>query len=320
MLKNFGNLISETQKWLGYTVLDETTDIPLSLVKTFLNDTIRETESEFNFSQVQTPVLLPFLHTMTNVQGAYLSGVSVTPVAGSGISATILPYPLAGGNSLLVNNTVLSSYSGINFVGVDTNGTSYSGVSVIGNSVRGPLPNVMGFTYELPSDVEQIYGVTIPTDSIKLRFCPQYDWDRAVPQGLTIASGVPAYYTTFPGISASGNLVLQFYPQPVLTQFSGSAFQVHYKRKHQDMVALTDQQSMFPEQFQDIIIEGALEKCYAFLSDDKSIYHGKRKDKRIEDLQTWAENNLDYTYIARDADFLSTNVASAFNTSILFRL
>ncbi len=321
MLYNFGQLIEKSQQYLGYVVLDETTDITLSFLKDAINDTMRESLSEFNYRQAEAPILLPFSHTINNVQGAYLSGVSVAPSpVGSGISATLVPFPQNSANGFLVNDTVIESYSGISFIGQDSLGNTYSGISRIGNEVRVPMQNVIGAQYEMPAKIERIYSVMIPQNSLKLRYMPQYDFDRAVPQGLVIASGVPTYYTSFPGLSPSGNLVIQFYPEPTINTFSGTLFQVHYERKHQDMVQLTDVQRLFPEQFQDIIIEGTLERCFSFLSDEKSEYHRLRKERRLEALQDWAENNLDFIYVKRDADFLSTPAVSAFNTSILFNL
>ncbi len=321
MLYNFGTLITKCQQWLGYPVLDETTDIPLSFLKDAINQSMRETMSEFNYRLAESPILVPFLHTIHNTQGAFLTGTSTFPVAGSGITATILPFPTTNGaNGYLVNDTVVNTYSGLTFVGTDGAGTQYTGISTSGNKVLQDWNNVIGYQYELPEKIEQIYGITIPQNSIKLAYCPQYDFDRGIPQGTTIASGTPYQYTSFPGLSPSGNLTIQFYPQPTVTPFSGQTFQIHYKRKHEDMVALTDQQSLFPSQFQDIIIEATLEKCYAFLSDEKSVYHGKRKLARMEAFETFCENNLDYVYVARDADFLSSPNISAYNTSILFRI
>lgn len=320
MLKNYSQAISEVQKWLGYPTLDETTDIPLSLVQTFYNDSLREIFSGFNYRQAEKPILLPFLHTINNVQGAFLSGTSVTPVAGSGMSATLTPFPINSANGLLVNDTVINDYSGIGFTGTDSLGNTYSGVSTLGNITYTNLQNQMGYVYELPSKIEQIYSVTIPPNSIKLRYVPQYDWDRAVPQGLTIASGTPSSYTMFPGLSPSGNLMIQFYPQPTAVTYNNAYLQIHYKRKHQDLVNPTDIQSLLPEQFQDILMEATLEKCLVFLSDEMSQYHGKRKEARMEELQTWAENSLDYVYVFRDGDFLSTSSMTPYNTSVLFRL
>ncbi len=321
MLYNFGQILNKVQEYLGYNTLDATTDISLQFAKDAVNDTMRESLSEFNYRQAEAPILLPFSHTIYNVQGAYLSGVSIAPSpVGSGISATIIPFPQGSANGFLVNDTVIENYSGISFIGVDASGTTYSGISTQGNEIRLPVSNIVGAQYEMPPKVERIYSVMIPQNSIKLRYMPQYDFDRAVPQGLVIASGIPTYYTNFPGLSPSGNLVIQFYPEPVISQLSGTYFQVHYERKHQDMIQLTDTQRLIPEQFQDIIIDGALERCYVFLSDEKALYHKQRKEKRLEALQDWAENNLDYVYVKRDGDFLSTPAVSAFNTSIQFSL
>lgn len=314
-LYNFGQLKEKVQQYLGFTVLDDTTTPTELFVEQALNDSTRETLSAFNFRQLETAVQIPFYHVISGVQGAYLTGVSVSPLAGSGISATIIPYP---SNNLLINNAVVETYSGVSFTGYDSAGTVYSGLSTSGYRITGAV-NTVGYTYDLPANVDQIYAVIIPQNSIKLQFIPQYDLERLIPNNVLTASGTPYYYTEFNGMSSTNTKQIQFFPQPLPSQFTGQTFVVHYKKMHVDMVNDYDVQNVLPQQFQDIIIDSALEKCYAFLSDEKTAYHKARKEERMADLIVWAGNSLDYTYTQRDANFLGS-ASGPFMNTVLFRL
>lgn len=315
-LYNLGQLRQVCSEYLGMTVVDDTTTPSLTRFNDMINQSVRETMSAFNFRQLETSCRIPFLHTISNVQGAYLSGVSVTPLAGSGISATITPWPT---DNLLVNCQVVdnSNYSGFQFVGQDSNGTTYSGVSTEGSGVIGTV-STLGYSYSLPSNVDQIYSVVIPQNSIKLLYIPQYDIERSIPNGILTASGTPAYYTEFDGMSDTNTKSIQFFPQPA-SNFSGQSFVVHYKKMHVDMTQDTDTQNVLPQQFQDIIIDATLEKIYAMMSDAKSEYHRNRKEVRITDLIVWAAGHLDYVEVERDGNFLGS-APTAHMTQPLFRI
>lgn len=320
-LYNLGQLKSQVGQYLGVingnnTSFTNSTTPTEVWINQAINDSIREVMSEFNYRQTETNCRVPFLHTIYNVNGAYLTGLNLAST--TGIQATFVPYPQ---DNLLINCQVLpATYSGIPFIGIDQTGISWSGVSITGSGFTGSVTTI-GYQYELPAQVEQIYSVTVPFNAIKLQYLPQYDWDRVVPQGLTIASGTPAYYTMFPGLSISGNLVIQFYPEPTVSSYTDKTFVVHYKRKHADLVSDSDVQRVIPEQFQDIIIWATLEKSYIFMSQlEKSVLYSQKKSIRAVDMKIWADNSLDYVYVARDGDFLSSNPSSAYNTSVLFQL
>lgn len=315
-IKNFGQLITEVQEYLGMTSLDETTEPKLSRVKSLINDSISEVLSEFNYRQLETACRIPFTHTYM-AQAASLVGLAggTTPITG-----IVAPYPENDIYGQLVNCTVLNTnYSGIAFVGKDSMGNTLSGVSTGGSGITYPVTTV-GLQYELPYNVDQIYAITLPSNAIKLSYLPQYDFDRMMPIGLTISSGTPTWYTEFEGMSASGNKVVQFYPQPIASYWGDKYFTVHYKKRHVDLVNDTDVQNVIPPQFQDIIIYSTLERIYAFLSDERSEYHRAKKLERTADLKVWADNHLDFTFTMRDANALSSNINSAYNTSISFRL
>ncbi len=320
-LYNFSQIRKQVGQYLGIVNSnnpDFTADTspPLELVNKFINDSLRETMSEFNYRQVESSCRVPFNHFIYNVNGAYLTGLNIAQT--TGIQANFMPFP---GDNLLINCQVpVPNYSGIAFQGTDLVGISWSGISTGGSGTVGSIETV-GYQYELPPYVEQIYSITVPLNSLKLTYMPQYDFDRMIPQGLTISSGTPSYYTQFPGMSSSGNLVVQFYPEPVAATYSGVPFVVHYRKKHMDMTEDTDIQHVLPEQFQDIIFWGALERSYMFKSDTgKMAMYAAKKESRTGDLKLWAENHLDYVYTARDGDFLSSDPNSAYNTSVLFRL
>jgi hypothetical protein len=317
-LKTLGEIREEVAEYLGMTVVDDTTTPSEARLNSFINDVARETMSKFNFRQLETSCRIPFYHTISNVQGAYLSGISTSPVAGSGITASIVPYPA---DNLLVNCQVIdssmSTYSGITFTGTDVNGVTYTGVSTSGSGITGSV-TTLGYSYELPANIDQIYSVVIPQNSIKLLYIPQYDLERSLPNGILTASGTPAYYTEFAGMSDDNTKSIQFFPQPNVA-FSGQSFVVHYKKMQTDMTEDTDVQQVLPQQYQDILIEGTLEKVYAFLSDDKSQYHKARKEERLADLVVWANNHLDYVSVVRDGNFLGST-QGPYMTSVLFRI
>jgi hypothetical protein len=313
MAKTFSQIRSEIQDYLGFTILDDSTQPTISRVNTFINDVIAEIASEFNYKQLETSCRFPFKHVIT-AQGAYLSGLST--VGSSGISATIIPFP-QDNYSQLVNCTAIENYSGISFTGTDSLGNSYAGVSTEGSGVTGQV-SVLGYQYELPSIVDQIYSVVIADNSIKLGYVPQYDLDIFLPIGTTISSGTPAYYTEFNGISSNGNKVIQFFPQPN-GFYTDKYFTLHYKKKHIPLVNDGDVQTIIPDNFQDIIIYAALEKIYAFLSDEKSKYYQLKKMERMSDLKLWACNSLDYVYVERDGNMLN-NTVSAYNNQPLFKI
>lgn len=314
-LKTFKQLQDEVVEYLGMTSVDETTEPKLSRIKSLINDSISEVLSEFNYRQLETSCRLPFTHTI-NVQSAFLSGLSIN--SGLSITGSISPYP-ADNYAQLVNCTQVLSYSGIVFTGTDISGNTTSGLSNYGYATTSPLSTI-GLQYELPYAVDQIYSVTLPSNSIKLSYCPQYDFDRMMPIGLTISSGTPTWYTEFEGISDSGNKVIQFYPQPIQSYWGDKYFTVHYKKRHIDLVNDSDLQNVIPPQFQDIIIYATLERVYGFLSDERSEYHRSKKLERTTDLKLWADNHLDFVFSERDGNALSSNINSAYNTTIAFRL
>jgi len=316
-LKNLGEIRAEVQDYLGMLSLDASTTPSLSRLNIFINDSVRESMSKFNFRQLETSCRIPFFHTINSVQGAFFSGISTLPLAGSGISATILPYPA---DNLLVNCQVVDpsfSYSGSTFVGTDSLGAIYTGVSTQGSGVTGSVIT-LGYSYELPEQIDQIYSIVIPQNAIKLTYIPQYDLERILPNNILTASGTPAYYTEFQGMSDNNTKSIQFFPQPSNT-FSGQSFIVHYKKMQIDLVLDSDVQQALPQNYQDIIIDATLEKTYAFLSDEKAMYHKNRKEERMTDLTIWAANHLDYTEVERDANFLGSTNAS-YITSVLFRI
>lgn len=317
-LKTLQQIREEVAENLGMPVLDATTTPTLARVNAWINDVSRETMSKFNFRQLETSCRMPFYHTITSVQGAYFSGISTSPLAGSGISANILPYPA---DNLLVNCQVINDssvdYSGVTFIGTDSLGNSYTGTSTEGSGITGSV-TTLGYSYELPANVDQIYSITVPQNSIKLNYIPQYDLDRFLPNNILTASGLPAFYTEFQGMSDSNTKSIQFFPQPS-ANYSGQSFVVHYKKMALDLTLDGDTQYVLPQNYQDILVDAVLEKAYAFLSDEKSQYHRARKEERLTDLTIWAANHLDYVEVERDGNFLGSNLGPYINTP-LFRI
>ena len=312
-LKNLGAIRNECLNWLGMTQIDDTTGPSLTLFNTFINDATREVMSAYNFRQLETSLRTPFNHTITNVQGAFLSG---TNVGGTGVTASIVPYP---SDNLLVNQQVIdqNNYSGVTFTGTAIGGGSSVAISTTGNTIYGSV-KTLGYGYALPSNIDQIYSITIPKRSIKMLYIPQYDLDRLLPNNILTASGTPAYYTEFNGLGPDNTKMIEFFPQPDSSLLNEN-FVVHYKKMHTDLVLDTDTQNVVPEQFQDIIIDATLERVYAYYKDEASQYHKARKEERIADMIVWANNHLDYTFVERDANFLGSTT-TPYMTTILFRI
>jgi hypothetical protein len=306
MLYNFSQSIDIVRQELGFQILDETTQPPLSLIKNYYNAAIKETISSFNFAHLVSQKSFPFTHNVEDVQGVTLSGLSAFPSTGINISGDIFPYPL---DVMSVGATAYVNTTGISFVGTDFSGNSYSGTSTGGYVSYGTINNVMGFNYELTDDVEQIYSISIPKLARNVGFIPINDLNKMYPIGYYTISGTPFNYTYMPELGVHNNLQIQFFPTPN-SQCSGLNYTVIYKKKHSDCVLDTDYQKVIPEQFQDIITYATLEKSYMFLGDADAVQrYMTLKQKRMSDMRRWSENNIGYMFSFQDANYINGNGA-----------
>ncbi len=320
-IKTRGQIVQEVAEMLsaidstGNSILDNTTTPTLNRINTYIDDGIREIISTYAFKFTEKSCSYPFFHKIDDVQSLYLTGVANS--GGGGIILNRTPWPAEALSIGCANPPVLDSqsyYSGIDFVGY-SGVTPLSGVSTSGYLYSASI-NTLGYNYDLGNSLDKIIAITIPAKGYKLNYITQYDLDRYVPQGNTITSGVPIYYTDFPGLSSSGNIVIGFYPQPDAT-FSGVNFTCHYMKKHLNMTSNDTVQTIIPEQFQDIIVDKVLEKCYKQLGDDKYPFYAQQVVNRGLAMRKWAELNMDTTRRFIDADISSpVNYTTDINQSM----
>ena len=298
-IKTFAQIRQEVAENLGILdvngndAFDGTTSPSLVRVNQYINDTMREVVSDFPYANLERSCFIPFYHTIHYVPSASLSGTTVSG-ASTGI---VTPFPdasaLQAGCVTLPPNY---SYSGISF----TNISGATSISTSGSATTADW-NGVGYSYELPYGVDSILSVSIPQNGIKLSYVPMYDLTRVYPQGIWATSGTcPVNYTEMPALSDNGNKTIAFFPMPD-SSLSGTNFLVYFKQKQTDLVLDADTQTIVPDQFQDIIVHGALEHCYTLINDgDKMNLHRAQKQARLMNLRKWSENQPDYVNRFRD--------------------
>lgn len=280
----------------GVENFDATTEPTLVRVNQYINDSLRETTSNFPYANMVRSCYLPFYHVINNVPSATLYNAS-----GSSISVT--PFP--DNQALQAGCINLDTY---NFAGISGVGTYSVGPQISTSGVQTAASwTGVGYMYELPDKVDSIISVLNPTVGNKLQYVDIYDLNKTIPQGVWSSSGTsPAWYTEHAGMSASGNKVLEFFPSPA-TSLSGTNFLLYYKIKQTDLVADSDVQNIFPDTFQDIPIHAALAKVYGLINDPEKVnYHTKVKAQRILELRKWSENQQDSVNRFRDGNYTNT--------------
>ncbi len=292
-LKNFGQLLQETYRYFYVDFnageADESTVIPLSLMKNFINDTGRETTVSFGTKWKFREGSMPFYHRV-EYQNLYLSGVSTA--SGTQISGTLNAPEFLNVGSNPTNYLInYPSYSGIAFIGVDPSGSSLSGISYAGNVVTS-VYHGLGYQYEMNNDVSHIEGIFINNKGF-LSMGQMQRRMMALPQDIVNISGVPSTYYEQP-ISASGNLMVTFDTSPDNSLLNDS-FLYLYEKKFQDMVEVNDVQTLIPEEFQNILIFGALEKAYAFRQNEMSTVYKTKKDDLMWEMIRNSERYTNYT-------------------------
>lgn len=322
-IKTFGEIRQEIAENLGIidangdSAFDNTTAPTLNRVNQYINDALREVVSDFPYSQLEKNVWMPFFHTIDSVPAAFLTGTSISPNAGAASWGTVVPFP--NGDALKAGKYILPpnfNWAGIAFSGSSILGTQ-SAVSTTGYQTTATFSGV-GYFYELPNYVDSITTITIPDKGVKLQHVPIYDLNRYMPQGIWSTSGTtPTWYTELPGLSPNGNKVIEFFPMPSQALASGN-FLLEYKNKQIDLTVSTDKQNILPDQFQNITVHAALNKCYVFLNDiNKAQYHDSEKTKLTFMLRKWSENQPDYVNRYRDGEYLSSaNMATGADLAV----
>ncbi len=290
-LKNFRSLLTEGYLYLGvaFNDVDETTTVPLSLGKIFMNDSIQECGASFGYKWKYREGVLPFWHKV-QYSNLFLYGVSPSgvPISGALNDPNFLMFNSPPSN-YLIN---YPSYSGIAFVGT-SGATTYSGVSTSGTVINSIYTGT-GFRYDMPAEVEHIEGVYIQNTGFLVNGMKQR-MDMAYQGAYIATSGTPGMYLEYPGLNPSGNLALIFNPN-VATSLSGTNFNFLYEKKQQPLVDLSDTQDIIPSEFQNVIIEAWLEKAYAFRqNNEQMIYHKQKKDGYLFDMARNSERYTNYT-------------------------
>ncbi len=288
---------------------DSTTPVTLSQVNMFINDTIRENTSNWDYTFLENTKAYNFFNVTSGVQGLVLygsAGVGPYPVTGS-----IWPYPAnVMTYSNLAQNSVQDSannFSGITFTGFDASNNMYSGVvstsgSVTYNNVFSGISNI----YQMDDDCAKIEGIFLQASAnqqtgygIPLSELTYHDFAMIYPIGVVAVSGTPYQYAKLPGLGPDNGVVITMAPYPT-PNFSGNSFIVDYMKKHVDLVADTDTQNVIPSQFQQIIVLGTMEKIVStYIQNDPRInMYNKQKNDLIIDMKQW--------------DFNQANIARSF--------
>ncbi len=290
--KNFQQLLTESYIYLGvaFNDVDETSIIPLSLGKIFMNDGIMESAAAFGFKWKYREGVLPFQHKVT-YDNLYLSGTSNAgnvSISGNLNDPNFLMFNSPPSN-YLVN---YPSYSGISFIGYNGS-TAYTGLSNIG-SISQSVYTGTGFRYDMPPEVEHIEGVYIQNTGFLVNGLKQR-MDMAYQGAYVQTSGTPGMYIEYPGLNPSGNLALIFNPN-VDASLSGTSFNYLYEKKQQPLVNPTDTQDVIPSEFQNVIIEAWLEKAYSFRqNNEQMIYHRQKKENYLFDMARNSERYTNFT-------------------------
>ncbi len=275
----------------GTFFLDNTTVPTETRMNKYIDEATREIISLYGFRFTEAQCSIPFYHTIPT-QGLYLSG---TNTSGTAISGTISPYPdniLNIGCSVPFDYVSANNYSGMAFSGVSSAGVVSTGIAVSGSLVSTTYSG-LGYSYDLGPGVEKIMAVTIPHIAQKLQVMTQYDMDQYAPLGNNSVTGTSTWYIEINGMSPSGNKSIQVYPFPP-TDFRDKRMTLHYMKEHINMTSDSDTQNVIPQQFETIIIDKVLEKCYAQLSEPQNvaIYAKKVMDRGLQ-MRGWAERNYD---------------------------
>lgn len=341
-IRTLGQLRQQIAQNTQAGVLDTSTGIydfstdtypTLDYVNQMINDTLREVPGAWDYTFLETNRTYPFYHTISGVQGVYLEGTN--GVTSNVISGTIIPYPSqVMYYTQYANNSVTdesTNFSGISFTGYSgTSTTLVSGVSTSGSVTYGDFTTV-GFTYQMDNDIDKIIAVVVSQNiggaaNIGQGYVMQYvdfhDLETAIPIGLISASGTPVMYTEMPGLGPDTNKVLQFYPFPTVN-YSGQVFNVHYKKKHVDMVDDDEKQNVIPEQFQYLVNFAVSEKIYTMLDNPKAALMSQEKERMITDLKVWDANQPDKIRRWRDYNYRVSaggTGRSAYDTSQLIYL
>lgn len=312
MTNNFGQMIMEVAQNIGKanpdgtSALDSTTVPTLSRVKDYINETLQEAVNDFPYESLIKNVWVPFNHLIHDVPSAYLTGVSISPNAGDSVEALMTPWP--DDKSLKAGKYIFPpgyNFSGVAFSGFNSVDGFQSAISTSGYQTTATWSGV-GYFYELPEYVDSIIQIQLPQRGVTLQVVPNYDLNIWLPQGIWSTSGTTqAWYSEVPGVSQSGNKVIEFFPMPN-AQMVNEHFFLTYKDKQVPLVNNGDTQSIIPSQFQSLIVNGALEKCYALLDNmPKSQYHEGQKTKLVMQMRKWSENNPNYVNRYRDGHYTS---------------
>ena len=309
---------------------DTTTFPTLSRANQMINDTIREI-CAYDFQFLESINSYPFIHTIENVQSLYVSGTSIS---GTAISGTLTPYPADVLNySWTANNSIANlsnNFSGISFVGTQSNGISVAGISNTGTVTTATWTG-LGFNYQLNPDVDKLLnpavwiahstnGQQTTANGVFLQNIDYEDIIRQFPIGLPAASGTPQYVATSPGLSDSNNngYSIVMAPSPTFA-YSGNTFLLFYKKLHQTMVDDTDVQTSIPSQFQNCISAMSEAKIFQLSNPERAAAQISYANDLIKSMRLWDWAQPSKVRQFRDANY-GAGYNAAYDNSVWFRV
>jgi hypothetical protein len=272
--------------------MDATTYPTLDFANQMINDTFREVTSAWDYQFLETSKSYTFQHVISGVQSIAVTGHTI--VGNTGTTGIVTPYPTDVLNySWLGQNSVIdvnSNFSGISFT--DSNGSAC--ISTSGSVTTANWTGV-GYVYQLEPDIDKFLapGVVVAHSQgsnvgqgIVMSNVDYEDIVRMIPIGTVNASGTPSMYFQVPGLSPNNGIAIQFFPFP-LPSYSGNNFIVNYKKKHVDLTDDAQVQSVIPEQWQNVIVQGVLEKVNSVRNPDRQEENAIRKQGLINSMKLW---------------------------------
>jgi len=299
------------QNSLGVYDFDDTTFPTLTLANQYINDAIRETTSPYDYTFKLNVNAYPFYHVLSGVQSVnlYCSNAPTNTLSGTTV---ITPYPEQVLNyTWTANNSVQDVNTNFSGISVSINGvgmTSYSGTQTVANWTG------VGFQYQLNPDVDKIIDISIQqsingngTQGVIQGYSTWHDMLAMIPIGIISTSGTPIAYLENPGMDYNNNKIIQFFPSPTITTYSGEAFVCAYLKKHVDLVVDTQTQQLIPENFQNIITFAAAQKVFDINTDGRAQIMQARKEELISAMQAWDFNQPNKINMWKDYHYRNAN-------------
>ena len=259
-----------------------------------INQSIKEITSQWDYTFLETTKSYPFYHV--------ISGVQAVQFTTGGIFFGTEPYPRSvltySQTAAFDPRDVTNNFSGISYTGYLPGDPQPYGLHSTSGTPTTMNWSGVGYTYQLDEDIDKILapGIVIMNsvsgNTAKGIIEQATEWEditRLIPIGVINASGTPCMYMEAPGLGPQNGKSVQFFPFPT-PDYASESFVVPYKKKHVDLVNSTDQQTVIPEQWQEVILYGALEKIFEISDDPKSDKQREKKEELIAKMKVWDAN------------------------------